>query len=249
MTGKIGKADFTLTIRMKIEIIFLVFVLVLSTINIGSFSAARSSIGKFDNMIETMLIINSINNTSIGITGLLKDYQTSKKGDVEQKINDSIKVIVDDMRYLQKAVNGKALLETLQRVVGNFQESVATDIEVIKASNSGEIIDNQPKMETLNGLVNRHATMLLLNELNYSNSLKRGLEKSTNSLGLIIVLCLVSIGLIGLCAAYVFSGRIVKPIMEVSKMLLTISKGEGDLTQNLKIREMDEIGYLFIAFQ
>ena len=120
MTGKIGKADFTLTIRMKIEIIFLVFVLVLSTINIGSFSAARSSIGKFDNMIETMLIINSINNTSIGITGLLKDYQTSKKGDVEQKINDSIKVIVDDMRYLQKAVNGKALLETLQRVVGNF---------------------------------------------------------------------------------------------------------------------------------
>ena len=90
--------------------------------------------------------------------------------------------------------------------------------------------------------------MLLLNELNYSNSLKRGLEKSTNSLGLIIVLCLVSIGLIGLCAAYVFSGRIVKPIMEVSKMLLTISKGEGDLTQNLKIREMDEIGYLSSHF-
>ena len=55
-------------------------------------------------------------------------------------------------------------------------------------------------------------------------------------------------GLVIVAAAFVFAGRMVKPIREGVTIMEELAEGEGDLTRRLAVRTEDELGQLAIQF-
>ena len=62
------------------------------------------------------------------------------------------------------------------------------------------------------------------------------------------VMALVVVGVLAIICSIIFTKGIVKPILHINAQLKDIAEGEGDLTQELKVKSQDEIGDLANSF-
>lgn len=82
---------------------------------------------------------------------------------------------------------------------------------------------------------------------------KNDVFKRVRGMQTVIFYFAIAMLLAGLCAGYIFSGTITRPIKKAALMLKDISEGEGDLTKRLDVVSNDEIGkmakYVNLTFE
>ena len=110
---------FKSSLRMKLISGFLLVVLLMGSISIVSFFKLRSSIAQYDNMIETMLMINDISNISQEISPIITNYILNRDVKDKQKIADSFSRIQNNIALLKIYISdekGKSSFEGVERL-------------------------------------------------------------------------------------------------------------------------------------
>lgn len=242
------------TVRLKAKLIaaFVVIVCVMGFISIFTFVTLRLSLTTFDGMVEVVILANEISalagTPTVGMPKDIERYSIYPTPENEKNVRDPIaalKAVAARLKSYVKNPDSAASLLGLQNMIASTEENfglIKQKLEEKAPFSEVNDITNQVKDTSL--YISDGIRELISLEANYDKTVKGILDRRANTLGIAVIVAVLLVSAVSIVAAFIFSGNIVRPLVDVADTLKGIAEGEGDLTTRLAVVRNDEIGLL-----
>jgi methyl-accepting chemotaxis protein len=237
------------SLKRKITFMLLTFLCVLSLINIVSFFTLRTSISKLNDMINTIVKINSFGDKKdldgiyMAYGNVIADYNPENLASLKKRI-DSYDERLSDVKRLVKDDDGKTELIGFNNMITDYISLLDDGMKGAGANDFKKIQEISKELSEKPPYIIENVKNLISVELKYFSGEIISINKNINSFGFILLTVIIFIFVSGVIVSLVFSRMLTNPIIYVSNSLKDISEGEGDLTKKMDVVTNDEIGLL-----
>ncbi len=249
MLAKVFKVfSFPATIKSRMILGFSLIVIVMGSISIGSFFIIRSFMLKFDNMVQTTITANEINNSITKIpehiTAFINAQDNIENAD---NLTAEMRKMQDNIILLRKIVSDKKIYEYIDSVE-RFSISIQEDIEGVFSSESkDEALKHNEHVKTILNLSKTNVDKLIAAELNSQLELKEQISNRANIIGVIVILVILCVSLISIIGSTTYSSKIGGIINKLSISAQSITDGNLKI-EHIKTNSKDDLALLAQGF-
>lgn len=241
---------FTLTIRTKMVISFIIIMLAMSYLNMDTISMARQYSKRFDKIIRNIATANTIN-TSIGdidgtmekiVAGTLKFDEGQQYKIVDRAINEmkEIRRYIAPADLMVQAPKVDSIIRTL--------ETTRRDINLMgeQIKNNAKVEQNQLILEQIDEDTDIFKDVVqeyIMVEINESFEINQNMQIKFDYWMFTSVIIMLIIGLFSAIAIWFISGSISKQIKELCDTTVLIANGNFDTRiEKIKNNEISVLG-------
>lgn len=241
------RPNLTRTIKGKLVFGFIAIVLIMGFISIASFFAIRSFMLKYDNMVQTTISANEINNSLLKIPEHVTLYINQAEEEQASSISAEVKIIEDNIAILRNIASDENVHEHLD-AVERFFESIKEDIDgIYGAGSKDKALEYSGHIKTLVNLSTSSIDKLIASELNSQLIMKESLNQQASVVGLVVLLAIALVSIISLVCSAIYSGKIGGTIKKLSHCAQNIA--DGNLNHEyVNVNSKDELEILAQSF-
>ena len=239
----------TISIKAKIICMFLLIILMLSVVNIISYFNMRTTMNQLDTLFQTTITANNILALNEEVLKDLTNYIVSKDGNTLTKIETNLEIIGNDISFLMDNSmdeKSESYLTGLSTLSNSFIESINETITLTHDKKTSQAIEQNDHSKRLASFMINNI-QFIAHELTSQKIIEMDLQKRTNTLGIMVLGAIITIGVISTLGALMFSNYIGNTISQLAIYAQNISKGNLRVPQ-LKVKAQDDIGILGTAF-
>ena len=239
-----------MSMKFKMTAMFLVIIVLLSTVSIVSYFSMKGSVQKLDGMLQTTIVANNILDLDAEILKDLTNYILSKDQNELDKIQGNLNDVQTNINFLlehSKDKESQSNLTGLVRLCEAFKESVNATIESANNKETGKAIEHKDYSKKVAGFMSDSINRFIAHELSGQKIIRVELQKKTNATGVIVLGSIIIISLISILGAVSFSKYIGNIISQLAKYAQSISEGNLKVPQ-IKVKTQDDVGVLGTSF-
>ncbi|NMA65174.1 MAG: methyl-accepting chemotaxis protein [Clostridiaceae bacterium] len=241
------KFNFLSTIKGKLVLGFTVIVIIMGFISIASFFTIRSFMLRFDNMVQTTITANEINNSLKKIPQHLTMYINNNDKEQVDHISAEVKKIGDSIALLRNIIsdeNDHEHLDSIER----FFVSLKEDIDgVYGAGSKDKALEYSEHAKTIVNFSMNSVDKLIASELDSQMIIKVRLSGQANTVGIIVLLAIILVSTISIIGSIIYSNRIGGIIRQLSHCAQDIADGNLNI-DHININSKDELNILAQSF-
>lgn len=247
------KNELKFSLKLKFILSFVCIIVVLTVISLATFFTLKTSISKFDRMVQTTIDINDIstksNEISQGIRDLILGNDLNKN---KSLIINDLKTMNKDLTFLDRTLKeneSRTSLDYATRIYTNLSDQSLEIVKLIfdKKDLPTAIKKQESTVTSANVLVSAISDFISV-ELDSQGLAKNKLNKTVNYTGLILLLIIIVITCLSLLGAIVFSNNIGSLINKLAQYAYRIA--EGDLkVDKITVKARDDTAVLAHSFE
>jgi len=209
---KLAKLVVNYSFRAKLILGFLCIVILMGGISAFSYIMLKRSISHLDNMLETVIVANRLGKSALDISNNVHNYIFSGNMDeAKQQCVKSLDQCKNDLLLLKKYIKDEEGLSNLASAEGlleTLQESFNATFVAIQNKNTNDMLNAYDQTTKACKFISEETQKLILEELNYNSTVKAKLSREVNAVGLIVIFSLITIGIVTVFFAIIFSNKI-----------------------------------------
>jgi methyl-accepting chemotaxis protein len=237
------------TLKKKLILGFAAIIILTCGVSTISFFTLRSSISKFDKMVETTIIANGIVNSAKKVPIELSEYILHRTPEIKEKIFSLLAETENNINILKECMENEESLNELESVEKPFFVLKEHIENYFEAESLGEANDSQARGEVLMAVtpIETYTESLIAVELNYQQDAKIELNRQANITGIAILIAIIAIGCISIIAAVLFSGKIGGVISRLAVSAQSIADGNLNV-EKVVSKSKDDVSLLAQSF-
>lgn len=235
------------SVKAKLIIGFVVMAAIMAGISITSFQTLKSSQTRLNEMIETIIVANSITENATKLKDTLTSTSVAEKVD-EKKIaaNDALSVtskLFNLLKLYIKDPEGIQGIETCKNFADSFRQTVVDVLDAGEKKDYGAGDEKKNQLRKQNDYLKNAVNSFISKQLLIQQVKKEELNKKTQTTGILIWTFIAITSFLSLLFAVLFSNSLGSTISKVAKAAQKIS--EGDLMiEKINVGSRDEISLL-----
>lgn len=249
-TSKIKKVIQSL--EAKLILMFVIIVVFMGGISIVSFVVLRSSITKLDGMVESSVQANTLTNSVSDINSKLGDINVGDNTQTKKAISQDVDNINKSLAVLGKSSNLSdgdfaTSYELVTRLSQKYVEDSNNYISLAEKGENDKLLGGRNKLNGILSIIKETVNTMISSQLNIHKKTREELNSSTNRIGIVILIAIVTIGFISITSAYIFIKRLAGTIKKLANSSQRIA--DGDLRiERLHSESHDDISVMIHSF-
>ncbi|MGE5614587.1 MAG: methyl-accepting chemotaxis protein [Bacillota bacterium] len=239
------------SLKAKFVACFMIITLILSAINIATYFTMRSTVKQLDEMLETIIEINSVNAASNEIYNKhLLPYAASQKEEDKQAVidgHDSIKQKLESLKGKIIDENGLLAFDSLANTCRTNAESALELIARVDGGETTQVVLLKEKLIKLQSYVKSAVDELINAELGVYKDIKAKLNNEAEFIGIITLVLILAFSILSIIGAVIFSNYIAGMISKLAKYARSIADGELSV-EKINVGTGDDLSILAHAF-
>lgn len=241
------KFNIVSTIKGKMVLGFIAIVIIMGFISIATFFTVRSFMLKFDNMVQTTITANEINNSLSKIPQYLTMYINNNDKEQVDHISAEISKIEDNITLLRNIISDENDYEYLDSIE-RFFISLKEDIDgVYGAGSKDKALEYSEHAKTLVNFSINNVDKLIASELDSQLLIKANLSRQASAVGMIVLLAIILVSAISIIGSTIYSNRIGGVIRQLSHRAQDIADGNLNIDY-INVNSKDELDTLAQSF-
>lgn len=246
-----GKKKSYSSIKNKILFYFIISIIIVGCSNLYPLISYQEPIGKYNDVLENITLANNISTMSSELYVDVQKLLNHMKDDVlRADYNEKIELMTTSLSKLEQSLVSESSLQTIQftkNLVTTFVDKCNKGIDNNSEIATKERIQLIDDAKAITGFITSNITELISSEVEYSNTIRQELAKTTTKILLFTFILLAIILTVCIIIGYSMASRISTPLRKVANQADMIAG--GDLTIDyIAVKTNDEIKALSISF-
>lgn len=239
-----------ITIRKKLLLYFLVFVVLFNVVSYSIYASSRQLVNEYHKSFQGFLLLNEISQQSAELYEGVNSYAIEREKHALEKVKTAQMVLLQNKERIETTnvadIQHKSM-NMYKEMMGTLIEESDKTIEAIQAEAVDEYPGHLREVRNVASYV-QEATLAYLNlELNQYQQFYDQMEKRNTAFKHFIISLFISTLLLAVFMALWFSRGITKPIHTLTKAVAEMSAGRLD-GPDVSISSRDEIHQLGESF-
>ncbi len=241
------------SLKLKLISVFIIGLLLVGGMGLGSYLITRGTIRKLNQMAETNIMTNDLIGFADEVIRTFSLYFRDRKEEDGQKILSHLANIDNNLALLKQQISdeeGISSLLYLERLNLNFQSTAKEAFALLQPGQKGVTgiyIQKIDSLKKMNEFLKVNVQELITIELNYYKQLKTELDRQTAQTGFITLLSVIIIGGLSITGAFIFLNKTAGTISNVANLSQQIAEGVLAVGA-VEVQSRDEIAILARSF-